>query len=122
MKTLSIRQPWAWAIVTGIKDVENRKWNTKVRGNILVHAGLKVDPYGMKYLASLGVTVPDLLPLGAIVGRVEIVDVVTAMDSKYFFGPYGFVLNDAVEFDSPVACKGKLGFFDTPIKALEGLK
>ena len=23
---LSIRQPWAWAIVKGAKDVENRKW------------------------------------------------------------------------------------------------
>jgi hypothetical protein len=26
MKALSIKQPWAWLIVSGIKDIENRTW------------------------------------------------------------------------------------------------
>ncbi|WP_289241690.1 ASCH domain-containing protein [Delftia sp.] len=37
---LSIRQPWAWLIVHGYKDIENRDWHTPFRGNLLVHAGL----------------------------------------------------------------------------------
>ena len=38
MKALSIRQPWAWLIVHGRKDIENRSWRTKFRGRFLVHA------------------------------------------------------------------------------------
>ena len=32
MKILSVRQPWAWLIVAGHKDIENRKWRTSYRG------------------------------------------------------------------------------------------
>jgi hypothetical protein len=38
MKALSIRQPWAWLIVKGYKDIENRTWATKLRGRVFVHA------------------------------------------------------------------------------------
>jgi hypothetical protein len=38
MKALSIRQPWAWLIVNGYKDIENRSWATKFRGPVLIHA------------------------------------------------------------------------------------
>ena len=31
MKAISIRQPWAWLVVNGHKDVENRTWRTKHR-------------------------------------------------------------------------------------------
>jgi hypothetical protein len=40
MRTLSIRQPWAWLIVNGHKPVENRDWATSFRGPVLIHAGL----------------------------------------------------------------------------------
>ena len=38
MLALSIRQPWAWLIVHGWKDIENRTWRTRVRGRFLIHA------------------------------------------------------------------------------------
>ena len=38
MRALSIRQPWAWMIVHGGKNIENRSWNTKFRGRFLIHA------------------------------------------------------------------------------------
>lgn len=38
MKALSIRQPWAWAILNADKDIENRDWRTNFRGRIAVHA------------------------------------------------------------------------------------
>lgn len=38
MIALSIRQPWAWLILNGWKDIENRDWTTRVRGRILIHA------------------------------------------------------------------------------------
>lgn len=39
VRVLSIRQPWARAIVSHKKRVENRSWRTKYRGPILIHAG-----------------------------------------------------------------------------------
>lgn len=32
MKGLSLRQPWAWAVVHAGKTIENRRWNTSFRG------------------------------------------------------------------------------------------
>ena len=43
MKALSIKQPWAWLIVNGFKDIENRTWRTKIRGEFLIHAGIEAD-------------------------------------------------------------------------------
>ena len=35
---LSVRQPWAWALLYGGKTVENRTWSTPHRGPIWIHA------------------------------------------------------------------------------------
>jgi hypothetical protein len=32
MKVIVIRQPWAWLIVNGFKDIENRSWATGIAG------------------------------------------------------------------------------------------
>ena len=42
MKVLSVQQPWATMICSGIKDVENRTWKPKENpGRILIHASKK---------------------------------------------------------------------------------
>jgi len=41
---LSVRPPWAQAIVAGVKDVENRSWKTRYRGPVLIHASQRFDP------------------------------------------------------------------------------
>jgi hypothetical protein len=38
MKCLSVKQPNATLICSGVKKVENRTWSTKFRGRILIHA------------------------------------------------------------------------------------
>ena len=43
IKVLSIKQPWAWLIVNGFKDIENRTWATNYRGPMLIHAGKSFD-------------------------------------------------------------------------------
>lgn len=45
MRILTVRQPWAWAIVHGQKDVENRSRNLvgDYRGPVAIHAGLRAD-------------------------------------------------------------------------------
>lgn len=49
MKALSIRQPWAWAILNAGKRTENREWKypAKYRGPVLIHAaaGCTRDEY-----------------------------------------------------------------------------
>src|SRR4029077_7780438 len=38
MKARTFRKPYAWAIIHGGKDIENRNWNTSYRGPLLIHA------------------------------------------------------------------------------------
>ena len=109
MKILSIRQPWAYLITQGSKDIENRSWRTKYRGPFLVHASLKVDKKGsLKH----GLDPADLRT-GGIVGMAEIVDCVETHRSKWFQGPYGFVLKKrrALPF---VKWTGGLGLKEAP--------
>lgn len=111
MKTISIMQPWAWAIIQG-KPVENRDWYTAVRGPVLMHTGKKYNDSAVSFIENLlGTKVPDNLPRGGIVGRFEIVDCVKKYDSPWFFGKFGFVLKNAIELPF-MPCRGQLGFFE----------
>lgn len=50
MRILTVRQPWAWAIIHGQKDVENRVRNIAgdYRGPVAIHAGLSLDLEAIK--------------------------------------------------------------------------
>ena len=37
-KVIVVRQPWAWLIVNGYKDIENRSWHTNYQGMLLIQA------------------------------------------------------------------------------------
>lgn len=39
MRALTVRHPWAWAIATGAKSIENRTRGTRYRGPLAIHAG-----------------------------------------------------------------------------------
>lgn len=114
---LSIRQPWAWLITAGHKDIENRTWATKFRGPVLIHAGkgmTRVEYDNCDWTSrDLGVCLPHFLALqrGGIVGMAEIVDCVESSDSPWFTGPYGFVIRNARPLPFQ-PCKGALNFFE----------
>jgi hypothetical protein len=122
MKALSIRQPWAFSIVHGGKDIENRSWPTRFRGPVLIHAAkgmtydeydawkLTIDAFDLAGPWLEGKTLADL-NRGGIIGYAEIVDCVEKHPSPWFFGEYGFVLANVKPLEF-VACKGALGFFD----------
>ena len=115
MKALSIRQPWAWLIVNGYKDIENRTWSTDFRGRVYVHAGKRVKqgdfPEQRDYIREAGLILPDGPPLGGIVGEVTITDCVDSSSSPWFCGPYGFLLTSPVAYKDPIPYRGQLGFF-----------
>jgi hypothetical protein len=119
---LSVRQPWAWALLYAGKDLENRDWRPtipgpKQRGWIAIHASKGMTKAYYQEAAAymrdrLGIICPGPqdLPRGGIVGSVVIVDLVTKSDSPWFFGPYAFVLRDARPCSFRPA-SGVLGFF-----------
>jgi hypothetical protein len=48
VKALTIQNPWAWCIARAAVDpeaktIENRGWPTAYRGDLLIHAGRRVD-------------------------------------------------------------------------------
>lgn len=110
LKAISIRQPWAWLIVNGWKDIENRKWTTNVRGPVLIHAGIK-RPAADELVHFLDVWPEARLDYGGIVGVVEIADCVTKHRSKWF-NPrcFGWVLANPRRLPF-TPCPGKLKFF-----------
>lgn len=122
---LSIRQPWAHCILHLGKTVENRDWPTRFRGRVAIHAakGMTGQEWEdclewARHVATIDPSIKgrhfpgrNQLPRGGIAGSVEIVDVVTAMDSPWFFGRYGFVLKDPQPCEF-IPVKGALGFFD----------
>ncbi len=68
---ISIRQPWAWAILHAGKDVENRTWDLPRRylgKKVLIHTGKQVDQEGIIHLHHLGYSPPGTLETGGIVG------------------------------------------------------
>jgi len=113
---ISIRQPWAWLIIHGGKDIENRTWRTNVRGRVLIHAakGMTKREYDEARLFAhrQGVILPprSQFERGGIVGSVEIVDCVEESASPWFFGPKGFVLRDPKPLPFR-PCRGQLNFF-----------
>ena len=43
MKVLTVKQPWASLIASGIKHYEFRSWKTNYRGKLYIHAGKGVE-------------------------------------------------------------------------------
>ena len=119
MKALSILQPWAWLIVNGHKDIENRTWPTEYRGRFLVHTGKSYSAaehaeYCDIIREDFGIELPPYaqLPRGAIVGEAELVDCVEHHPSRWKDpDSWGFVLRNAKALSVPIPYRGQLSFF-----------
>ena len=125
MKVIVIRQPWAWLIVHGYKDIENRSWATRYRGTLLIQASAtrpsksKLEEIRL-LVRRRGVELPEEFERGGIVGSVQLDDCVTSSRSPWFEGPIGWVLSkpERVRF---IPLKGRLGLFDPPRFVLDQL-
>lgn len=124
---LSVRQPWAWAIIYAGKDIENRSGAAVGKGamasgrRIAIHAakGMTRDEYmgAASFMHTLGVVCPPARELlrGGIIGSVRVTDIVRASESPWFFGPRGLVLK-APEACAFIPSVGALGFFRWKLK------
>lgn len=138
MKALSIRQPWAWLICKGYKDIENRTWGLhmppllnypKTTKRIYVHTGkisdveaagndCETERWILERLTALqrGHYLSAIFHRGALIGEVDIVGCCEKSESPWFEGPYGLILANPALYEKPIPCKGKLGFFSPDIE------
>lgn len=121
-KCLSVSQPFADLIIRGKKTIELRSWNTKFRGEFLIHSPAKIRVRDCKRLHIDEKT----LITGAIVGKAVLYDVKKYATKSEWQGDkrrhlagidasgkkYGFLLKGAKSFKIPIPYKGSLGFFD----------
>lgn len=130
MKVLSVKQPWAYLLCAGVKDIENRTWKLPEKYNgerVLIHAGAQWDDRhrNMAHLFTIkqwGALSPSMqvvmahgnLPTSAIIGSVRFVDCVINHPSIWAEkGVYNWVLSNPILFDKPILnVKGKLSFWD----------
>lgn len=137
MRVLTVRQPWAWAIVHGGKTIENRTRNIAgaYRGPVAIHAAQREvpDKYAkggpIDTIQHITGTVPLFhLPqnLGAVIGVVDLIDV--HMECRYLepttrqCSPWAEPNAYHLEFANPhpitpIPAKGRLGLW-TPDTAL----
>lgn len=124
MKVLTIKQPWATLIMQGHKRFEFRSWQTKYRGELLIHAGKGIDKEAMKRLAKY---LPEELPYGKILGKVKLVDCIK-MSPEFkelllkensdiytkssFKENYGWQVSDVEVFENPIDVKGHLSLWE----------
>jgi hypothetical protein len=132
MKALSLTQPWAWIVLHGGKRIENRTWDTRLRGPFLIHAskGMTLEQYhsALATCRELGapsiaarVPPPDALERGGIVGVANLSHVHSPCSPAdeprwkcphawHMAGQYGFALYDVKPLPF-LPCKGALGFW-----------
>lgn len=126
MKTITVRQPWAYLLCDGIKDVENRTWRLpeKYKGEkILIHASAKSED--LAYLTEMQwVSIPEYYKkklerymiggISAIIGHVIFSDCVQNSSSIWAEkGCYHWIVQEAKLFNTPLQnVKGKLSFWE----------
>jgi hypothetical protein len=122
MKALSVKNPWAWLICSGLKNVENRTWKTNYRGRILIHAPAKEDrdwytiyPF---HARAIRPNIPDDLIFSSIIGEVDIIDCIQNSDSIWAQqNCWHWILKNAILYNQPITnVKGKLGLWEYPLK------
>lgn len=127
IRALTVRQPWAWAIVHGGKDVENRTRNIagSYRGPVAIHSGLadallSSDELDRFWLHADGWPYAIDRQYGVVIGVVDLVDVHThpyADHAEAVCWPWGMAGHRHLVFENPralakpIPAKGRLGLW-----------
>ena len=127
MKALSVRQPWAWAIIHGGKDIENRSRMMSHRGALAIHATKPAsrDDYDLdcdeiEQISGKRPPALERAAVGAVIGTVDVVGCIDSAgdDEPQTTSPwaqYGLcwiMVRNAKALASPIPAKGRLGLFE----------
>lgn len=126
MKALTVKQPWAWAIAHGGKNIENRMWRTGYRGPLAIHAGLTDDEEAIDFrIAKAWAAQQNRQPAqqtlirGAIIATASLKDCHLERDGCCQPwgepGAFHFVLADIQPLVTPVPCRGALNLWNAPV-------
>lgn len=126
MPVLTIKEPFATAIVRGPKRVENRGWAPPeqfVGGWLLIHAGRSRsyldDPAVMASVRGLWPGAPADFPhVGQIIGAVRLIGIDNPENRSqdgWASGPICWVLDDPRPFGQPFTVRGHPGVFRTTV-------
>lgn len=136
-RVLSVRQPWAFLLVSGIKNVENRTWRTDYTGPLLIHAGKSWDHKGYAIIQKLFPDAAEVIEkhfrpiygwgckscpvgahadeFGAIVGQVELTGCWPPNKPipSIWAEPdlFHWIIPDAKVFDEPIPARGYQGLW-----------
>jgi hypothetical protein len=130
LKALSFRQPRAEQIMRGVKTVDIRTWCVHHRGPLAVHASSTRRDARCR---ALGFD-PDALAYGALLGTVELVDVVPLdkadyeamrdahrLEGRYPGKPcYAWTFAEPARFDRPIPYRGRMSLFNVEPDAPPG--
>jgi hypothetical protein len=113
-RVITVRQPFATLIVLGFKTEEFRHYATKHRGRLLIHAGQgkphtdwdtpRIVNKALKAIQAAGFETIQDLPLGYIIGAVDVVGVKDYDDGGVY--PFGWVLKSPKVFKHAIRAKG----------------
>lgn len=102
-KAISLKQPFANLVASGVKTIETRKWSTKYRGDLVICSSQK----------------PKIEPFGKALCIVELYDVRPMIKKdekkaciKLYPCAYAWLLRKLRKIDPPIPVKGSLGIFD----------
>jgi hypothetical protein len=109
---LGIRQPWVELILRGLKTIEVRSQQTRIRGTIYLYAAKKTSDHPAARAAVAHHRLDlDRLPRGVIVGTVEIAESApleptdapaACLPPDALHGQYGWRLHAAHRFAEPL--------------------
>lgn len=119
---ITVRQPWAWAILHAGKDVENRPWAPTYRGPVWIHASANQERLWVPGAGDVHELYArawrfhgERIPYGCIIGRVTITgvhhaDECPAGGCSTWAAPdqYHLQLADPITLEHPVKTRGKL--------------
>ena len=124
---LSIRQPWARAILSGEKDCENRSWTVADAPFwFVLHIGKAKTKNTDETLLKEAKTKPHLLEWnktqlpdsGCLVALVHVASIrrMTSVDADkpYRSGPFLWTIDRVVPFEKPIPCVGRLQLWTIP--------
>lgn len=94
---LTVKQPYAWLIVAGYKDIDNRKTSWRYDGPVIIHVSRNLDKIeDAPFIAKEhGIKLPPLELLkkqtGYAIGIVDMIGCAMHHNSEWFDGKWGYM-------------------------------
>ena len=129
LRALSIRQPWASLVVTGMKSIELRTWTTHYRGWLWIHSGKNVDADALELLGHDA----KEYQTGGLLGIALLEDVWRITNpakwqalrsrhrspSRFHEAVHGWVFSDTIALRKKIPALGELSLFPLDVKTRE---